>query len=93
MLLPEPEKPEKFSGTGFKWWQQKMLFYLTLLGFADFLKEDEPAVEKEGTTNPCARATRDNWCRGDYLCKNYILNGLDDSLYSIYANVKTSKML
>lgn len=93
MLLPEAERPEKFSGLGFKWWQHKMLFYLTLLGVADFVKEDEPVVEEEETTDLCVRAAHDNWCHGDYLCKNYILNGLEDSLYSMYANVKTSKML
>ncbi|KAL7253495.1 hypothetical protein ACSBR1_007932 [Camellia fascicularis] len=30
------EKPEKFSGTDFKRWQQKMLFYLTTLNLARF---------------------------------------------------------
>ena len=28
------EKPEKFNGTKFKRWQQKMLFYLTTLNLA-----------------------------------------------------------
>ena len=31
------ERPEKFTGVDFKRWQQKMLFYLTTLGLANFL--------------------------------------------------------
>ena len=34
------ERPEKFQGVDFKRWQQKMLFYLTTLNLARFLKED-----------------------------------------------------
>ena len=67
---PKPEKPGKFDGTEFKWWQQKMLFYLTTL--ARFLQEDPPEPET------------DAWTQCDFLCRNYILNGLDDSLYNVY---------
>ncbi|GMY25995.1 Retrovirus-related Pol polyprotein from transposon TNT 1-94 [Fagus crenata] len=38
------EKPEKFNGTEFKRWQQKMLFYLTTLNLAKFLYEDAPTL-------------------------------------------------
>ena len=33
------EKPKKFSGTDFKGWQQKILFYLNILNLARFLHE------------------------------------------------------
>ena len=36
------EKPEKFNRNDFKRWQQKMLFYLTTLNLAKFLREDAP---------------------------------------------------
>ena len=36
------EKHEKFNGNDFKRWQQKMLFYLTTLNLAKFLREDAP---------------------------------------------------
>ncbi|KAK6142436.1 hypothetical protein DH2020_022784 [Rehmannia glutinosa] len=39
------EKPPKFSGADFKRWQQKMLFYLTTLGLARFLKDDPPTAK------------------------------------------------
>uniref|UniRef100_A0A2N9GX20 CCHC-type domain-containing protein n=1 Tax=Fagus sylvatica TaxID=28930 RepID=A0A2N9GX20_FAGSY len=40
------EKPEKFNGTEFKRWQQKMLFYLTTLNLAKFLYEDAPTLNE-----------------------------------------------
>ena len=44
MALSHEERPEKFNGTDFKRWQQKMLFYLTTLGLTKFLTEDAPEV-------------------------------------------------
>ena len=50
-----------------------MLFYLTTLNLAKFLKEDAP---KPGTFKEEA-AVVDAWHHVDYICKNHILNGLD----------------
>ncbi|KAK0596722.1 hypothetical protein LWI29_018407 [Acer saccharum] len=83
------EKPEKFKGNDFKRWQQKMLFYLTTLNLAKFLKEDAP---KPGTSKEEATAV-DAWHHADYICKNHILNGLDDALYNVYSPIKTAKAL
>ncbi|XP_073138758.1 uncharacterized protein [Henckelia pumila] len=33
------------------------------------------------------------WNHNNFLCKNYILNGLDDTLYSVYSSIKTAKEL
>ena len=76
---PKPEKPEKFDGTEFKRWQQKMIFYLTTLHLAKFLQDDppEPKIDRDSVL------TVDAWTQGDFLCRNYILNGLDDSLYNV----------
>ena len=43
------EKPEKFNGNDFKRWQQKMLFYLTTLNLAKFLREDAPVCSENET--------------------------------------------
>lgn len=83
------EKPEKFNGTDFKRWQQKMLFYLTTLNLSKYLKEDAPA---SGSTVEAAAAA-DAWNHSDFLCKNYILNGLDNTLYNVYSPMKTAKAL
>ena len=49
MTMSHGEKPEKFNGTYFKRWQQKMLFYLTTLNLAHFLQEDAPAFKENET--------------------------------------------
>ena len=36
---PSDEKPDKFNGTDFKRWQQKMLFYLTTMNLANITRE------------------------------------------------------
>ncbi|GJW62364.1 hypothetical protein Tco_0111699 [Tanacetum coccineum] len=75
------ERPEKFNGQNFKRWQQKMFFYLTTLGLARFLKETAPQVEPpaEGqSSNAQAVQAVEAWKHSDFLCHNYVLNGLID---------------
>ncbi|XP_050114546.1 uncharacterized protein LOC126592803 [Malus sylvestris] len=83
------QKPEKFNGTYFKRWQQKMLFYLTTLNLAKFLTEDAPMF---GTTAEEVAAV-DAWNHSDFLCNNYILNALDNALYNVYSPIKNVKAL
>ncbi|GKD69225.1 hypothetical protein Tco_1323315 [Tanacetum coccineum] len=73
------EKPEKFNGQNFKRWQQKMFFYLTTLNLARFLKEIAPQVKQpmEGqSSNAQAMQAVEAWKQSDFLCYNYVLNGL-----------------
>uniref|UniRef100_A0A2N9G5F0 CCHC-type domain-containing protein n=1 Tax=Fagus sylvatica TaxID=28930 RepID=A0A2N9G5F0_FAGSY len=86
------EKPEKFNGTEFKRWQQKMLFYLTTLNLAKFLYEDAPTLN-ENESDKQVVAAIDAWKHADFLCKNYILNGLDNTLYNVYSQIKTAREL
>ena len=49
-MMPPAEKPPKFGGSDFKRWYQKMLFYLTTLGIANLLTENElPAPSDQET--------------------------------------------
>ena len=86
------ERPEKFNGQNFKRWQQKMFFYLTTLNLARFLTEDAPKP-KEGETDIQVASAIDAWHHSDFLCKNYVMNGLSDSLYNVYIGKKTAKEL
>ncbi|XP_070002082.1 uncharacterized protein [Nicotiana sylvestris] len=86
------EKPEKFSGIDFKHWQMKMLFYLTTLSLQRFIKEDPPVLA-EGTPDDELFVVTEAWKHSDFLCKNYILSCLEDSLYNVYSVMETSKTL
>ncbi|GJW68865.1 hypothetical protein Tco_0123289 [Tanacetum coccineum] len=88
------EKPEKFNGHNFKRWQQKIFFYLTTLNLARFLNEIAPHVEPptEGQpSNAQAVQAMEAWKHSDFLCHNYVLNGLVDSLYNVYCKTTTAK--
>ena len=84
------EKLEKFNGNDFKRWQQKMLLNLTKLNLAKFLREDAP-VCSENEADCQVVAAVDAWKHSDFLCKNYILNGLDNTLYNVYSPIKTTR--
>ena len=85
------EKPEKFNGTNFKCWQQKMHFYLTTLHLDRFLKEEAPLLTAESNAQTVYAA--DAWKHSDYICRNYVLNCLADSLYNVYSAKPTAKAL
>ncbi|XP_070053900.1 uncharacterized protein LOC142173528 [Nicotiana tabacum] len=90
---PAPaKKPIKFSGIDFKRCQQKMLFYLTTLNLQKFIKEDVPVLPESTPENERFIVT-EAWKHSDFLCKNYILSGLEDDLYNVYSNVQTLKEL
>ncbi|KZV44641.1 hypothetical protein F511_34122 [Dorcoceras hygrometricum] len=55
-----------------------------------FLTEEPPAVN-EGDSDTQRRTVIDAWNHGDFLCRNYILNSLEDVLYSVYYSIKTAK--
>ncbi|CAL9000150.1 unnamed protein product [Prunus brigantina] len=83
------EKSEKFNGIDFKRRQQKMLFYITTLNLAHILKADPPA---SGDTMETVAAS-DAWNQSDFLCRNYILNGVSDAPYNVYSPIQTAKAL
>ncbi|XP_047309597.1 uncharacterized protein LOC124913015 [Impatiens glandulifera] len=110
MRMPVPanhlDKLEKFDGSNFKRWQQKMFFYLTTLSLARFLTEDPPtpkidepnvASSSDANVHPKvdvqAASAIDAWHHSDFLCRNYVLNGLSDSLYNVYSEKNTAKEL
>ena len=66
-----------------------MLFYLITLYLAKFLQENPP----EPRTDRDSILTVDAWTQGNFLCQNYILNVLDDSLYNVYSPIPTVKKL
>ncbi|XXG62385.1 hypothetical protein AAC387_Pa05g0753 [Persea americana] len=92
VMVNHGEKLEKFNGTEFKRWQHKMLFYLTTLNLARFLHEEVHAL-KEAETDKQVVAAVEAWKHFDFVCRNYILKGLDNTLYNVYCSLKTAKEL
>ena len=92
MTVSHGEKLKKFNGTEFKRWQQKMFFYLTTLNLARFLQENAPAL-KENETYRQVVATVEAWKHVNFLCRNYLLNGLDNTLYNLYCAFNTAREL
>ena len=92
MTVSHGEKPEKFNGTKFKRWQQKMLFYLTTLNLACFLQEDAPALKENEIDRQVVTAV-EAWKHADFLCRNYLLNGLENTLYNVYCAFNTTREL
>ncbi|GKB77813.1 retrovirus-related pol polyprotein from transposon TNT 1-94 [Tanacetum coccineum] len=73
-----------------------MFFYLTTLNLVRFLNETGPQVEplKEGQpSNGQAVQAVEAWKHLEFLCHNYVLNGLADSLYNVYCKTTTAKEL
>ena len=48
---------------------------------------------KENETDRQVVVAVEAWKHADFLCKNYILNGLDNTLYSVYSSIKIAKEL
>ena len=69
-----------------------MLFYLTTLNLARFLNEDGSKLDI-GETDKEKLAAVDAWNHSDFLCRNYVLNGLENTLYNVYSPLKTAKEL
>ena len=67
-----------------------MLFYLTTLNLARFLQEDSPALKEHETDRQVVTAM-EAWKHADFLCRNYLLNGLDNTLYNVYCAFNTAR--
>ncbi|XP_070672565.1 uncharacterized protein [Malus domestica] len=70
-----------------------MLFYLTTLNLVHVMCETVPSAERDNTCSIETLTTIDAWNHNDFLCRNYILNALYDSLYDVYVVCKTAKEL
>ena len=83
IFISPREKLEKFNGLNFKMWQQNMLFYLTTLNLVSFLTKDDPKLKEDENNIQVIKAI-DSLKHSNFLCKNFVLNGLTDSLYNVY---------
>ena len=68
------------------------MFYLTTLNLSRFLSVEAPQLN-EGETYMQVINAVDAWKHSDLLCRNYVMNGLHDSLYNVYYAIKTANEL
>ena len=66
-----------------------MLFYLITLNLARILTKDDSKL-KEDVNDIQVISTIDSLKHSDFLCKNYVLIGLIDSLYNVYYTKSSS---
>ena len=69
-----------------------MLLYLTTLNLTRFLTKDAPKL-KEDEHDIQVISVMDAWKHHDFLCRNYVMNVLTDSLYNVYSDKKIAKEL
>ena len=70
-----------------------MLFYLTtLFNLMRFLTKDTPKL-KEDEHDIQVISVVNAWKHSNFLCRNYVINVLTNSLYNVYLDKKTSKEL
>ena len=69
-----------------------MSFYLTTLNLVRFLTEDAPKL-KEDEHDIQVISVVDAWKHYDFICRNYVMNALIDSLYNVYSDKKITKEL
>ena len=71
-----------------KCWHHEMLINLIT---PDLTRVEAP-IFKEGKPNNTEVALVDAWKYSDFLCKSYILNGLDNTLY-VHSPIKIAREL
>ena len=69
-----------------------MLFYLTTLNLVRSITKDALKI-KEDECDIKVISAIDAWKHSDFLCRNYDMNGLADSLYNVYVDKKTTNEL
>nr|XP_027102343.1 uncharacterized protein LOC113723462 [Coffea arabica] len=85
-------KLDKFNGTNYSRWKDKMMFFLTALKIAYVLDRSLPEipVPKDDDSNEvkvqCKKREED-----ELLCREHIMNTLSDRLYDMYTTVKSPK--
>ncbi|KAA3466959.1 pol polyprotein [Gossypium australe] len=69
VLVSHNEKPAEFSGQNFKTWQQKRLFYLSMLNLAKFLKDDPPTIKEGEVDDVTVFTTIEAWEHSNFFVK------------------------
>ncbi|XP_058006463.1 uncharacterized protein LOC131181623 [Hevea brasiliensis] len=83
-------KLDRFEGTNYVRWKDKMLFLLTTLKISYILDPSLPAISPPTPEDSeQVKADRDKREEDELLCRGHILNKLSDRLYDLFTSVKS----
>ena len=85
-------KLDRFDGTNFVRWKDKMMFLLTALKISYILDPNlsEISTPKDEDTEQ-VKADRKKREEDELLCRGHILNNLSDRLYDLFTSIKSAK--
>ncbi|KAK2985163.1 hypothetical protein RJ640_011984 [Escallonia rubra] len=83
-------KLERFDGTNFTRWKDKLLFLLIELGIAYLLSDHLSKIPKPSDEEPeVVTASRKKREEDEVRCRGFILNSLSDRLYDLFWPMKS----
>ncbi|XP_022846350.1 uncharacterized protein LOC111369098 [Olea europaea var. sylvestris] len=83
---------DRFDGTNFTRWQDKLKFLLTALKIFYILDPElTPLPEPTNGETEAVRAERQKRQEDELICRGHILNALSDRLYDLYTNTSSAK--
>ena len=85
-------KLDRFDGTNFVRWKDKMMFLLTVLKIfyiLDLNLSEIPAPKDEDTEQ--VKADRKKCEEDELLYRGHILNNMSDRLYDLFTSIKSAK--
>ena len=92
MMNQDFVKLDRFDGTNFTRWQDKMMFLLTALKVSYLLNPDlSPIAEPNDDDTEEVKAERKKREEDEVVCRGHILNTLSDRLYDLFTSVKSPK--
>ena len=65
------------------------MFFLTTKKLNSYCYSEKPIIPENPTVAQIKQS--ETWVENDFLCKNYILNGLNDNLYDYYSKCVSAK--
>ncbi|PON67616.1 hypothetical protein TorRG33x02_264050 [Trema orientale] len=85
-------KLDRFDGTNFTRWQDKLKFLLTALKIFYVLDPDlQPIPEPTDGDSEELKAERKKRVEDEFICRGHILNALSDRLYDLYTDTASAK--
>jgi hypothetical protein len=92
MMNQDFVKLDRFDGTNFTRWKDKLMFLLTTLKISYVLDPDLPKLgEPEPDEDAHTKAEHKKREEDEVVCRGHILNTLSDRLYDLFTSIKSPR--